>query len=422
MIPMHVAHLLRKYNPAEWGGTETVIQQLSDGLRRHGVDSVVYCPALAHSPSRDPLAEAGCEVHRFRACLPILGISPEQRRQMVAVGGNLLSFDLLRTLWAEKRFTVIHSHTLGRIGGVGLTVARRNRLPFVLTIHGGVYDLPEGMRKAFNTPVPKGWEWGKAFGMLVRARQVLNEADAIVTCNRREAELIRERHPGRRVRVQPHGVPAAVYAVDHRDSALAAFPQLRGREVVLSLGRIDPVKNQSWAVEQMPEMLRRYPTLLLVLAGACTDEAYGDALQRRIRELGLGHHVLITGKLPPADPRLVGLLQLARVCLLQSLSETFGLVILEAWAAGTPAISSRTSGPSGLIEHGRNGWLFDLANPQSFHEVLDTALTNEGARARVVSEGRERVVSDFDTAVLAGRMKDLYLQLHEEKHALCPTA
>jgi glycosyltransferase involved in cell wall biosynthesis len=418
---MHIAHLLRKYNPAEWGGTETVIQQLFAGLRRQGVASVVYCPAIAGTSVRDPLAEAGCEVKRFRACVPVLGISPEQRRQMVAVGGNLLSFDLLRMLWAERKFSIIHSHTLGRIGGVGLTIARRRKIPFVLTIHGGVYDLPDAMKKAFSAPI-KGWEWGKAFGMLVRARHVLNEADAIITCNRREAELITERHPDRRVMVQPHGVPAAVYQVDHRAEALRAFPRIQNRQVILSLGRIDAVKNQAWVVEQLPELLRRHPGVLLVLAGACTDEGYGTRLERRIEELGLQHHVLITGKLPPADSRLIGLLQLARVCVLQSISETFGLVILEAWAAGTPAISSRTSGPSALIEHGSNGWLYDLNAPASFHEVIDVALDCDDARARVIAAGRARVVSDYDTGVLANRMKQVYENLQQEKHAHHHTA
>jgi glycosyltransferase involved in cell wall biosynthesis len=274
------------------------------------------------------------------------------------------------------------------------------------------------MRKAFNTPIASGWEWGKAFGMLVRARHVLNEADAIITCNPREAELIRERHPDRRVMVQPHGVPARLYEVDHREAALAAFPAIRGRDVVLSLGRVDPVKNQSWLVDQMPELIRRHPNALLVLAGACTDEVYGEKLQRRILELGMGNRVLITGKLPPADARLIGLLQCARVCVLQSISETFGLVILEAWAAGTPALSSRTSGPRALIEDGTNGWLFDLQHPERFHAALETALDNEEARARVIAAGRERVVSAYDAAVLAGRMKALYGQLHEGKHAL----
>ena len=57
MIAMRIAHLLRKYNPAEWGGTETVIHQLSDGLRRLGVGSVVIgisCGAGAGGPGGGP--------------------------------------------------------------------------------------------------------------------------------------------------------------------------------------------------------------------------------------------------------------------------------------------------------------------------------------------------------------------------------
>src|SRR5262245_26528062 len=96
---MRVAHLLRKYDPAEWGGTETVIHQLFDGLRGQGVESVVYCPRLPQLTAGDPLAEAGCQVERFHACVPVWGLTAEERRQMVAVGGNLMSFDLLRALW-----------------------------------------------------------------------------------------------------------------------------------------------------------------------------------------------------------------------------------------------------------------------------------------------------------------------------------
>jgi len=184
---MRIVHLLRKYNPAEWGGTETAIHRLFTGLRAHGVDSDVYCPWIPPSATADPLAGVGCRVKRFRACVPVWGISPEQKRQMISVGGNLMSFDLIRSLWREKNATVIHSHTLGRLGGIGRTVARQRRLPFVVTIHGGVYDLPPELKKSFDTPDPRGWEWGKLFGLLLQARRVLDDADAIVTCNAREA-------------------------------------------------------------------------------------------------------------------------------------------------------------------------------------------------------------------------------------------
>lgn len=425
---MRIAHLLRKYNPAEWGGTETVIHQIFHGLRRHGVDSVVYCPALGQggpvslASARDPLAEAGCQVRRFAACVPVWGISNEQRRQMIAVGGNLMSFDLLRSLWAAPRLSLVHSHALGRVGGIGLTIARRRRIPFVVTVHGGLYDLPETLRKALHASQPRGFEWGKPFGLLLRARRVIQEADAILTCNRREAELMQERHPDRRVVMHPHGVPAEVYDTDYRAEAREAFPQVAGRDVFLSVGRIDPVKNQRFLIDQMPALIQRYPRALLVLAGPCTDEVYGPELERRIDALGLRQHVLLTGKLPPADPRLIGLMQLARLALLQSISETFGLVILEAWAAGTPAVSSRTSGASALIEHGQTGWLFDLERPEGFHAAVDAVLHQPEQVQEVIVRARERVVKDYDTRVLAARLKGLYEQLMEDTHAHRHTA
>lgn len=430
---MRIAHLLRKYNPAEWGGTETVIHQTTSGLRRQGVDSIVYCPQLSAAgaggasshrrsgggsqpnTTRDPLAEAGCVVNRFEACVPIWGLSAEQRRQMISVGGNLMSFDLLRSLWSVPRLSLIHSHALGRVGGIGLTIARRRKIPFVVTVHGGLYDLPPGLRASLNTPQTGGLEWGRIFGLLLRARRVIEEADAILTCNWREAELMRARHPDRRVVVHPHGVAAESYESDHREAARAAFPRIFGRDVLLAVGRIDPVKNQRFLVDQMPELVRRHPRALLVLAGPCTDELYGPALEQRIDALGLRGHVLLTGKLPLADPRLIGLMQNARIALLSSISETFGLVILEAWAAGTPAISSRTSGASALIEHGKTGWLFDCDQPKGFHDAVDAVLsirkTDTETVNAVVAGARERVIRDYDTRVLAAKLKALYEEL-----------
>jgi len=86
--------------------------------------------------------------------------------------------------------------------------------------------------------------------------------------------------------------------------------------------------------------------------------------------------------------------------------------------AGTPAVSSRTSGASALIEHGRNGWLFDLARPDGFHHALNAALLDRSARERVIAAAKQRVVADYDTRVLAGRMKLLYENLQEQRHAL----
>lgn len=415
---MRIAHLLRKYDPAEWGGTETALERLLTGFAGLDVSSVIYAPRLpAPSTAADPLAAAGCAVRRFRAFIAIWGISTELRRQMVAVGGNVMSFDLPGALWREPGLDVIHSHALGRLGAIGRVVARRRGLPFVVSVHGGAYDLPAGVRAEMDRSNAGGWDWGRPLGLLLRARHLFAESDAIITVNAREAELIRARHPGRKVFVQPHGVPLALFAADHRAAARAAFPSIKDRAVLLVPGRIDPVKNQDWLVAQAADLARRHPRVLLVLVGACTHRVYGEALQARIAREGLGGHVLLAGKLPPGDPRLSGLFQEAQAVVLPSLSETFGLVILEAWAAGTPVLSSRTSGATALVEDGVNGLLFELADPASFHAAADRLLAQPERKAQWGAAGRAKVVSDYDTAVLAARMKRIYGELIEEKNA-----
>ena len=130
---MRVAHLLRKYNPAEWGGTETAIQRLFEGLRDQSVVSIVYSPRIAtDTKTPDPLQVAGCRMERFRAFVPILGISNAEKRQMISVGGNLMSLDLIPSLWRQRGLSLIHTHALGRIGAIGATIARRRHLPFVV--------------------------------------------------------------------------------------------------------------------------------------------------------------------------------------------------------------------------------------------------------------------------------------------------
>lgn len=418
---MRIAHVLRKYVPAEWGGTETALHRLAEGLAREGVESTAYAPALppdAGAGGPDPLALAGCQVRRFQACLPAWGLPPETRRQLIAVGGNLLSFELPRLLAREPGLAVIHAHTLGRIGGITRRAARRRGLPFVVTIHGGVLDLPPALKRELNAP-RRGFDWGRPFGWWWGAHRVLAEADTILTCNEREADLLRRQYPDRRIVVQPHGVDTARFSENQRAAALAAFPFIQDRDVLLCVGRIDAVKNQLWLVQRAPVIFQRHPNAVLVLAGAGTDEPYLARLKAEVVRLGLQQRVFLTGGLPPGDPRLTGLMQQARVVLLPSISETFGLVLLEAWAAGAAVLASRTTGAGALIRPGENGWLFDQGDALSFHALLNRTLQEPALTAQLAAAGARLVAGQYDTVVLARRMVRLYTGLIEEKqHAL----
>ena len=412
---MRVAHVLRKYVPREWGGTESVLLRLLRGLRACGTQGVVFCPRAEGDLGRDPIAEDGTEVRRYRYFLPISGISRAQREQLVRLGGNLMSFDLGGQLWREPSLDVIHSHALNRLGAMAWRVARRRGIPLVLTIHGGVYDLPEAVRSSLTEPLKGGFEWGRVFGWLLQSRNLLDNADAVITCNPREAELVAAKHPGKRVVVQPHGVETARFSENHVEAARTAFPRLVGKKVVLVVGRVDPAKNQDWVVSQFREVLARHPGCLLVLAGACTNPVYRAKLAALVESSGLAGNVLMTGGIEPGSPVLAGLMQLSDVLVVPSLSETFGLVILEAWAAGTAVLSSKTSGACSLVQSGVNGWLFDLAEPAEFHRGLDEILSNPSRRNAAVELGSRIARDDYDVLVLSRRIRELYETLVEIK-------
>ncbi len=410
---MRVAHLLRKYDPREWGGTESAVKRLCEGLRHHQVSSVAWCPRLAEAAQEDPLAQGGTEVRRFRAFLPVWGLGAAEKRALIYQGGNLMSLDLPWALWREPDLSAIHAHCQNRIGGIGLAVARLRKIPFVVSIHGGVLDLPESVKKRLVAPLKGGVEWGKIFGAVLRSRRLLERADAIITCNKTEAKLLRERFPRQRVVVQPHGLAVGSYEPDQREAALRAFPEIAGRRVLLTVGRIDPVKNQKWVVEQAPALLRAFPDALLVLAGSLSESA--ESLRQLICGLHLEKSVLLTGGIAPGDARLVGLYQQAEVLVLPSVSETFALVILEAWAAGKPVISTRTSGALDLIDPGETGWLFDVGDRAAFFSAVSEALNHPEVAWRMGQEGRERVRARYDSTVLAGAVAKLYRDLAEEK-------
>lgn len=409
---MHVAHILRKYVPLEWGGTETAVFRLLHGLRGIGVSASIYSPRLQTHTGYDPFAEAGFPIRRFHSFLPVWGIAAEQRAQLVRWGGNLMSFQLFWQLMGES-FDVIHTHALNRLAGVGLMAARCHGIPLVVTVHGGALDLPQSVKSQLTAPLRGGLEWGKALGLLVRSRRVLEKADAILACNPREAELLQRKYPSQRVVVQEHSVPARHYEVDHRPAARAAFPRICGKTLLLCVARLDPVKNQRWLVEQMPNILADHPNALLALAGSATLDGYVEQIVHDLQRLGLQDHVLLTGALPPGSPTLVGLMQESKAILLPSTSETFGLAIIEGWAAGTPVVSSSTSGARSLIVHGQNGWLFELDAPGEFLASLREALQPGLIRKHVTAHATQLVRRKFDSQVAATRVKDLYQELVE---------
>lgn len=322
-----------------------------------------------------------------------------------------MSLDLPWHLMREPDLAVMHTHVLNRLGGIARLVAKRRKIPFVVTIHGGYLDLPEDVKQKMEATGRAGFDYGRMFGALVGSRRVLQDADAIVVFNPREAELLKKRFPRHRVEVMPHGIPVSKFSKDHRTAAEQYLPAVRDKKLILSVARIDSTKNQKLLVDALPQLHLRHPDAALVLVGAETDEGYTELLRGRVAELGLQDHVHWAGFLPPGDPRLLGLYQAASVFALTSDAEPFGIVLLEAWASKTAVVATRTSGAQRLVEPGADGWLIECGSLQQLLEALDSALSDPQETARLAEQGRCKVLEQFDVPVMANRVKGLYEEL-----------
>ena len=81
-------------------------------------------------------------------------------------------------------------------------------------------------------------------------------------------------------------------------------------------------------------------------------------------------------------------------------------------------ISSRTSGASALIEHGRNGWLFDLEKPETFHQGLNQILGDPFLARDMAARGAKKVLDAYSVQATAKQMRKLYETLIQEKQCV----
>jgi glycosyltransferase involved in cell wall biosynthesis len=94
-----------------------------------------------------------------------------------------------------------------------------------------------------------------------------------------------------------------------------------------------------------------------------------------------------------------------------SIREPFGMVLVEAMAAGRPVIASDSGGPPEIVEHGESGLLFKTGDAAELAEAVLRLLRDPALAARLATRGRARVAERFTRARYAGEMEALYARL-----------
>jgi glycosyltransferase involved in cell wall biosynthesis len=278
----------------------------------------------------------------------------------------------------------------------------------VVTLHGGVHDVPQDEAASWTEPTKGAVEWGKILGWWVGSRRVLDDAAAILCVGEEERRKTQEAYPGKRVLFLPNGVDAPRFAAGDGGRFRRRHDIPQNAPVLLNVGRIDPQKNQRLLLELLSAVLPAHPDARLLLIGPMTNEGYGESLRRETAERGMARNVTLIPGLPADSDDLLDAFHAADVFVLPSIHEPFGIVILEAWAAGLPVVASRVGGVPAFVEDGQDGFLVDSGDLAGFVAAVNTCLDHPERAREMAEKGRQKARAQYSWESVTSKLEAVY--------------
>jgi glycosyltransferase involved in cell wall biosynthesis len=356
-------------------GIVTVACLLLDHLTTRGIETVVVAPKMG--------------VERYRGT-PVIGVPgltmplyPELK-----IGPPTLS-----TYQQVKAFApdVIHCFHPALIGLGGILMAKRLNVPTVASFHLDVARLVHHFHLGFLEPFT---DWA--------TRTVFNWADATLAPSRLIQREMLELGV-RDVALWKRGVDTERFNPRHRSAAMRE--RLSGGcpddTLLLYVGRLSSEKR----LEDIRAVLENVPGTRLALVG---DGPARDAL----REYFAGTRTEFIGYL--TGDSLSQAYASADIFIFPSALETFGLVVVEAMAAGLPVVASRVGGVCDVVEEGRTGYTFDAGDTDA---MVAAVRQIAGSRARIQAMGEAaRAFAETQTwPAMMDEVVDLYARLIAER-------
>ena len=406
-----IAHVMRRFTFEKWGGTETVVYQICKQLDKAGVSSGIFCTDIFSRSGIEWMD--GIPVHRHRYVFPWLFLDAAAKRKLQLKGGSPLSLSLLFSLLREPNVSVIHTHVQHRLGGTARTVARLRGIPYVVSIHGGYYTIPQHHRDKMTAPFQGHLEWGKAFGWLLGSRKTLEDADAVVCVGQDEYEQVRLRHPNKRIEYIPNGVDLEKFRQGKGESFKQANGLSPDSKIVLCVSRIDYQKNQELLVRAFASFVGKHPEYHLVLVGPVNVEEYCQTIKNEAKRCGVDQCLTLIPGYAPDDPALVDAYHAADLFVLPSRMEPFGIVILEAWASGVPVIASNVGGIPGFTTDERDVLLFPDNDEPALVKCMERVSSDGELQRSLIAAGKE-TVQQYSWDRVGAKMLQLYQDLQDK--------
>ncbi|MBQ4265352.1 MAG: glycosyltransferase [Clostridia bacterium] len=265
------------------------------------------------------------------------------------IGGRLLAaaaLPIAKRLHKEKPFDIVHAHMLPRDGHAGLLVARALGIPFALTVHGT--DI-------FHYFIPGREPWA-------RNVMIAGEADALMAVSSLLMSRVTPYRGEEKIsRIVPNGV----------DLSLVPDETTNTPRTVISVGTLKARKCMDRTLEAFARLADEFKDATLTIVGI--GEMEGQ-LRSRIEELGLEGRVMLTGGLEHEE--VLRRMAQSDLFVLPSWGEGYGIVYIEAMAAGCISVGAEKEGIEDTITDGENGFLVPAGDIDAIERVMRDVFEN----------------------------------------------
>jgi len=374
--------------------------EVSEGVILHQLkSSSIYHPG---SSFRKNLPKVRNPVDLYELCASRLGTFAEPW------AFSFRAYAKLKELCKQRRFDIIHDN---QGLGYGLLLMERLKIPVIATIH---HPLPIDRQADLEQANGFRQRWRiKRFYSFIRMQAfVARRLDRIITVSQSSAKDTRLffKVPGDKIRVVYNGIDTEIYTVNEEAS--------QSRDGLIMVANTDDRKKGVLYLLQALRLLRERGTKLTIVDDAARHSSYIEDVgplpsygSELVRKLNLDGMVHFTGRLTREE--LARRYAAARIAVVPSLYEGFGLPAAEAMACGTPVIATTGGALPEVV--GDAGILVPPRSANALAAAIRQLINDKQAQRQMSEAGKKRVREQFNWEQAARKTLEVYQEVMTTK-------
>lgn len=370
------------------GGIESSVRNLSKGLKDAGHEVFIFAPNYPNWEEKEKnifrYKTISFFYNGFQYVIPI----PSQSKMKEKI--NSLNLD------------VIHSNHPFLVGSEALKYSQKLDIPIVMTYHSKYEDqffyiplLPELISRKIIKKVVYNY---------------CRKCDAIIAPSSAIKKITIENQVNRPIYVIPSGINVNRFSENTgRKELIRNKYNIKGNEILLvTASRIAKEKNVDFLIRVFKLIRDSKKNVKFMIIG---EGGVREEMEQTAKNLGLGDSVIFTGFLSTKD--MASYYQAGDIFVFASLTETQGLVAVEAMAAGLPVVAIKASGVEDMVKNGNDGILTDN-NEENFVENVIKLIEDEDLRKKM-SENAKMNSQEFSINPWINKVSNLYRDLMEKR-------